>query len=395
MANVSFALVLNLHQPAWNLEDLLQHREWEAKEILWAIDRIPRSLWSYEDVGRVHLSLSGTLLEMLSSPEFQHRVYSMVDCGSLLWYLQNTRIIQILGTAYYHPVLPLIPRVDWDEQLERWQGIGQHLLNRPGFSGFWPPEMGFCMELIPTLKRWGYHYVLVDSEHVQAVTPMRWEELRYRPHIARFGGEEIIVVTRDRELSNAQEGGMEPGWFIQEVLQRTKYCEFPPLVTTCTDGENGGWFRNTSAEANFWGYFYQGLMERVRTNQSGGIHPVFIDEYLDIYGAHGEVSVGPGAWNTGWHHGTGFIQWTGSQAQQEALIRLAEISQAVYAARYNAIAISAQDPELYRLLEEAHWRVLRAETSCNFFWGEAWLHRGHHNLDQASRFLDEAGAHFS
>jgi hypothetical protein len=40
MANVSFALVLNLHQPAWNLEDLLQHREWEAKEILWAIDRI-------------------------------------------------------------------------------------------------------------------------------------------------------------------------------------------------------------------------------------------------------------------------------------------------------------------------------------------------------------------
>jgi hypothetical protein len=55
MANVSFALVLNLHQPAWNLEDLLQHREWETKEILWAIDRIPRSLWAYEDVGRVHL----------------------------------------------------------------------------------------------------------------------------------------------------------------------------------------------------------------------------------------------------------------------------------------------------------------------------------------------------
>ena len=394
MANVSFALVLNLHQPAWNLEDLLQHREWEAKEILWAIDRIPRSLWSYEDVGRVHLSLSGTLLEMLSSPEFQHRVYSMVDCGSLLWYLQNTRIIQILGTASYHPVLPLIPRVDWDEQLERWQGIGQHLLNRPGFSGFWPPEMGFCMELIPTLKRWGYHYVLVDSEHVQAVTPMRWEELRYRPHIARFGGEEIIVVTRDRELSNAQEGGMEPGWFIQEVLQRTKYCEFPPLVTTCTDGENGGWFRNTSAEANFWGYFYQGLMERVRTNQSGGIHPVFIDEYLDIYGAHGEVSVGPGAWNTGWHHGTGFIQWTGSQARpggphQARRDQPSRIRRSLQRHRH-----FSSGPRLYRLLEEAHWRVLRAETSCNFFWGEAWLHRGHHNLDQASRFLDEAGAHF-
>ncbi len=96
MTNISFALVLNMHQPAWNLEDLLQHREWEAKEILWAIDRIPRSLWATEDLGRVHLALSGTLLETLSSPQFQQRVYGIVDCGSLLWYLQNTRLIQIL-----------------------------------------------------------------------------------------------------------------------------------------------------------------------------------------------------------------------------------------------------------------------------------------------------------
>jgi hypothetical protein len=68
MAETGFALVLNLHQPAFNLDDLLDHAEWEAREILWAMDRIPRSLWGYEDVGRVHLSLSGTLLEPLSSP---------------------------------------------------------------------------------------------------------------------------------------------------------------------------------------------------------------------------------------------------------------------------------------------------------------------------------------
>jgi alpha-amylase/alpha-mannosidase (GH57 family) len=106
-------------------------------------------------------------------------------------------------------VLPLIPQADWDEQLGRWQGIGQHLFGRIGFPGFWPPEMGFCMELIPALKRRGYRYVLVDSDHVEPVGPMSWAELRYRPHIARFGGEEIIVVVRDRELSDAQESGME------------------------------------------------------------------------------------------------------------------------------------------------------------------------------------------
>ena len=155
MGDVAFALVLNLHQPAYNLEDLLEHHEWEAKEILWAMDRIPRSLWAYEDIGRVHLSVSGTLLETLSSPGFQERVYGIVDCGSLLWYLQNTRIIQILGTGYYHPVLPLIPGPTATSSWRAGRGSPGNLFARTSFAGFWPPEMGFCMELIPALKRHG------------------------------------------------------------------------------------------------------------------------------------------------------------------------------------------------------------------------------------------------
>jgi hypothetical protein len=114
---VFHSLVLNLHQPAGNLEMLLDENPWTAKEILFALDRIPRSLWDYEDVGRVHLSLSGTLLETLSRPDVQARTYGIVKCGNLLWHLQNQRIIEILGTAYYHPVLPLIPEADWEEQL--------------------------------------------------------------------------------------------------------------------------------------------------------------------------------------------------------------------------------------------------------------------------------------
>ena len=328
-------------------------------------------------------------------PASRTAFYGIADCGSLLWYLQNTKIIQILGTGYYHPVLPLTPRDDCDEQLGRWQGIAQHLFARTSFPGFWPPEMGFCMELIPALKRHGYRYVLVDSEHVEPVTPMGWDELRYRPHVARFGDDEIIVVVRDRELSDAQESGMDAGWFINEVSQRTKHCGFPPLVTTCTDGENGGWFRNASAEANFWHVFYRDLLQRARDNQSGGIRPCFIDDYLDRNGTYGEVTVRPGAWNTGWHDGSGFTQWVSSPAQQEALTRVDEMSQAIHAARREAIGTSVRDPDVYRLLEEAHWRVLRAETSCNFFWGEAWLQRCHDDLDQATYFLNQAGSRLS
>jgi 4-alpha-glucanotransferase len=395
MADIELALVLNLHQPSGNLEDLLDTREWEAKEILWAIDRIPRALWQYEDLARVHLSLSGSLLETLANPDFQHRAYGVVDCGSLLWYLQNTRVIEVLGTGYFHPVLPLIRPTDREEHLHRWRAIAGHLFARDHFPGFWPPELGFSMDLIPALRRNRYRYVIVDSEHVAALTPMRWEELRYRPHLAEFGGEQIVVVVRDRDLSNAQESGVDADWFISEVKARTQYCDFSPLVTTATDGENGGWFRNTTPGSNFWSGFHAGLMEKVRASCAGGIRPTFISDYLERHGPHGWVTVEPGAWNTGWHDGTGFVQWTGSVAQQQALTRVGELSEAVHAARRNAIAIGAANPDLYRHLEDALAMVLRAETSCNFFWGEAWVQRCHDDLDRATRHLQQAGRLYS
>jgi alpha-amylase/alpha-mannosidase (GH57 family) len=368
---IHHALVLNLHQPAGNLDELLDAGSWEATEILYALDRIPRTLWRHEEIARVHLSLSGTLLETLSSPGFQERVYGIVDCGSLLWHLQNTRIVRVLGTAYYHPVLPLTPATDWPEQLTRWRGLGQHLFARPDFAGFWPPEMGFCMELIPVLRRLGYRYVLVDSAHVAPVTPMSWAQLRYRPHVARHGDDEIIVVVRDRELSDAQESGMDAGWFIREVGERTRSCDVPPLVTTCTDGDNGGWFRNTADGANFWSAFHDDLLDRSARGEAGGLRPTFIEDYLDAYGTHGEVTVHTGAWNTGWHHGEGFTQWTGSAAQRDALDRVAQISTLVRA----------------RPCEEALWSLLRAQTSCNFYWGDAWVSRCHADLDRAERAL--------
>jgi hypothetical protein len=373
--------VLNLHQPAGNLSQLMDDSPWEATEILFALDRIPRALWRHEDRARVHLALSGTLLEALADPAFQQRVYGVVDCGSLLWHLQNSRVIQILGTGYYHPVLPLIPPADRAEQLARWHGIGRHVFARSEFAGFWPPEMGFCMELVPLLRQIGYRYVLVDSEHVEPVTPMRWEELRYRPHVARYGDEEIIVIVRDRELSDAQESGMDAEWFVDEVRERTKWCDFPPLVTTCTDGDNGGWFRNVSPEANFWSVFHDDLLARAAHGASVGIQPTFIDDYLDRHGAAGTVTVRTGAWNTGWHRGNDFTQWTGSAEQRHALVRVAELSAAVR----NAAARPDGDTQR---TEAALWRVLRAETSCNLYWGQDWVPRCHADLDQAEQLLD-------
>lgn len=387
---IHHALVLNFHQPPNNLDDLLETNPWEVKEILFAMDRMPRALWGYEDVARVHLSMSGTLLETLSSPEFQEKVYGVVKVGDLLWQLQNTRLFEILGTGYYHPVLPLIPKDDWQEQLSRWRGLAQHLFWREDFGGFWPPEMGFTEELIPLLKRMGYRYVLVDDVYLEpAGGDMSWPELRYRPHVAEFGGEEIIVIPRERELSNAQLSGMDPDWFENEVKERTKFCDFEPLVTTASDGDNGGWFRNYTEESNFWHAFYQPFLNKARL--TGEVMPTYIEDYIAKHGVGGKVKVKKGAWNTEMHYGDDFTQWTGTQEQKHALARIHEISDALHFVKSQRKDSSPRNPEHVDYhFGEAYWRLLRAETSCNLYWGKAWVQKVHDDLDASCAELDNA-----
>jgi alpha-amylase/alpha-mannosidase (GH57 family) len=223
---------------------------------------------------------------------------------------------------------------------------------------------------------------------------MRWEEVRYRPHMAQFGGEEIVVIVRDRELSKAQAEGMEVEWFLREVQARTRHCDFVPLVTTAGPGENGPWFRNPLPGHNFWSGFYQELLRRVQAGESA-VRPVFIEEYLAQHGAQGVVNVGPGAWHGSWQCSTDSNRWAESKEQIEAFIQAIEMSQAVHAARNNAASRGCHDAEIYHQLEDAYWRVLRAETSCNFVWGEAGINRCYQDLDEASACLARANAFFS
>ena len=215
---------------------------------------------------------------------------------------------------------------------------------------------------------------------------MSWQELRYRPHRARVGDAEIVVVVRDRDLSNAQESGMEAGWFIDEVRARTRHCDFPPLVTTATDGDNGGWFRNTTDGSNFWSGFYRDLVERVRAGR-GGRHPPRVHHRLPATGtartAGSRSSPVPG---------TPAITTARASSSGPARRRSAtpspgsrELSDAVAAA-----LARRRDGRAPGCSRRRCWRVLRAETSCNFYWGEAWVERCHHDLDAAAAHLDYA-----
>jgi hypothetical protein len=62
---------------------------------------------------------------------------------------------------------------------------------------------------------------------------------------------------------------------LREVRARTKDCDFDPLVTTATDGDNGGWFRNLRP-ARPSGRFHRPWMERIRAGDAADVRPVFV-----------------------------------------------------------------------------------------------------------------------
>jgi hypothetical protein len=66
-------------------------------------------------------------------------------------------------------------------------------------------------------------------------------------------------------------------------------------------------------------------------------------------------------------------------------------------ARYHGVADAAKlrgggDGELARVVGQAHWHLRRAETSCNFYWGGAWVYKAHEDLDAVAWHLGEAEA---
>lgn len=384
MAHAYYAIGLNLHQPYGNLLELINNQQWEAKQVVEAYERTPRYVKRNWDA-RLHVDFSGTLLMQLSDPAVQEAFGHTMNLEELMNEFRTSNI-EFLGSGYTHPVFPLVPKNDWDAQIGRYLDIAKTILGRDWFPGFWAPEMGFSMEMIPYLKKFGYRYVVVDIEHIEAIDNMSWQELRYRPHIARNGSEEIIVIPRDRELSNAQLSGFDPGWFAYEVGERTKFCgDFPALITSWSDGENGGWFRNSYEKANFWGWFYEPMLEWQRSGTLE-LTQISINEYLDKFGAHGEVFVHTGAWNTEDHDGRGFVQWTGSLLQKRGLEDIKRVSELYHKCRWGH-AQKGNHQEGHDILDQAYWHILRAETSCNFYWGSKWVNRAYDDLEIAERLI--------
>ena len=384
-------LGLHMHQPPDNLQLLIETNDWEAKQIILCYQRPLKYARAFPDVARINVGFSGILLEQLQDEEIQKRYASIIDIPQMLEGYAEEENIELIGMGYYHPIFPLIPKEDWEAQLKRGREKMRKIFGREP-QGFWPPEMAFSMEMIPALKRAGYQYAVIDGIHVKPENSLKPEEVLYRPHVAEYDGYEIIIIPRDRDLSNAQESGLNPEWFANEVRSKTAECKEASLVTTWSDGENGGWFRQTDEPSGFWGFYFSPYMERVRARNMP-LSPIKISDFLQKNPPLNKVRVETGAWNIENRGGNDFSQWDGSDSQKKALQEVWDISRCYHEldSCLKQEKKKGRDlPGIETVLNSAYEYLLKSQTSCYLFWGDAWIPKLYEVAKKSRELLEEA-----
>ncbi len=274
--NIFHILTLHLYQPPGILQQLLQENEQELQSILKSYERIARHAHKYSDVAQLHVVFSVPLLQQLNDAAFIKETRHLVDVPAMLECFRSAANIEFIASGFQHAPLPLIPKQDWDIQLRSERNIIEASFGHQA-KGYFSPGGLFTQEMISYLIEAGYQFALLPRRAL-----LNMDGKPVDPYRAYQLDNNFIVFAIDEGFSYAQEHFVEAHWFADEVLNGTGLApesDSPYVVTSCSDGENGNWFRRSDEENGFFGHFFAPYMEFCETGEFP-IRPVNIFKYL-------------------------------------------------------------------------------------------------------------------
>lgn len=239
--------------------------------------------------------------------------------------LQEEGKIEISTTPFYHPILPLLCGKDGDftrdarVQIERAVEFYREVFGSSP-QGMWPSEGSVSPEIIPLLRASDIKWIATDEgiliESFKGEDFSR-DELIYKAYKAASSGEEIDIVFRDINLSNAisfrysKLSGKEAAHdFIADLGQIKEALagrEENSLVSIILDGENP-WPYYADGGKKFLSEVYGFL------SKSDDFEAVTIGEYLSKNKERGVIeNLYSGSWID-----RNFRKWKGSPQKDKA-----------------------------------------------------------------------------
>src|SRR3954468_1188715 len=147
--NLRLVIVLHNHQPIGNFDGVMEAAYQDSYRAFLDV---------FEDYTNLSIALhtSGSLMEWLAErhPEYLDRLAALVVAGRL----------EIVGGAFYEPILTMIPPRDRIGQIRRYSEWLTKRFNAP-VNGMWIPERVWEQSLTSDIADAGIRYTLLDDFH--------------------------------------------------------------------------------------------------------------------------------------------------------------------------------------------------------------------------------------
>lgn len=219
-----WAPLIHIYQPPTQKIDILKQIDEECYKPLF------NELKRYDNT-KFCLNINGVLIELLNK-------YGMSDTLDLIRDLVGENKIEILGTAKFHPILPLIPKKEVKRQIRLNEEINREVFGKGWIKrGFFSPEMAISSQVAKIVKEFGYEWVIMSG----ISCPMSWcyDKIYKSPN-------GLKLYFRDDILSNkiafkkltAKEFLQELGIMYKNKGEKKQNDTY---VITAMDGETFGW----------------------------------------------------------------------------------------------------------------------------------------------------------
>lgn len=266
MEKIIWANLLHIYQPPGQKKDIIRKVVKESyRPFLKIIKENPGA--------KITLNISGCLSQTL----VKHKEFS--DVIKNLKKLSADKQIEFTGSAFCHPVLPLIHTIEIRRQIQLNERANREIfgeLYQP--KGFFPPEMAYNEKMAKVIKRMGYQWLALDG--VALSKKLGKISFRHRYFNKKLG---MNFVFRDRALSNIffydEINTFED--FIKTVNHQLKKRQ--PMITAF-DGESIGHHRKGTDKL---------FAEIIKSNR---FKIITYSELLNLYKKSEEVTPKSSSW---------------------------------------------------------------------------------------------------
>lgn len=339
---------LHLYQPANSDSYKIE----EANNL--SYKRIIKALLNNKDI-KFTFNISACLVERLM---WLGEVKLLKDINTLLKRGQ----IELVGSAAYHALLPLV-----DEKEIIWQIAEQERLIKKHFpraklKGFFLPEMAYSPRVAQIIKKKGYSWLILDEISYAGKNSINFNNI----YIDKAS--DLKIIFRSREFSNSYIPEK-----IENLIKENK--DLDRTIITATDGELYGLRHNDDKK----------IFERVL--KKGGFETMLISEYIKNSKNNKKIALRESSWESTEKHlkgGKPFYLWYNKNNRIQLKL-------------WEFVSLTSKLINKYKKDQNhrwARWHFVRGLASCTFWWASAYDFK--HNFgplawspDEIERGVDE------